>query len=270
MPTEARRMVRKMRGGAQAHLVEAADGHFYVVKFLNNPQHRRVLTNEWISSAFLKYLGVSTPEPELIRITAEFLEDNPDVHLQAGSERQRPEEGWHFGSRYPGDPARNIVYDFLPDTLLEKVENLEDFHGALAFDQWMANADSRQAVFFRARLKDWLPLSGSHPLRLGFVAQMVDNGYVFNGPQWRLADSPLQGVYFRPAVYRGARSLASFDPWIERIRNFPVEVVDDAVKQIPRTWLEGEEDQLTRLLEQLIQRRKRIADLIERSRTERK
>ena len=69
MPIDARRLVRKMRGGAQAHLLEAADGRFYVVKFLNNPQHRRILVNEWISAAFLKYLGLSTPEVAMIRIT---------------------------------------------------------------------------------------------------------------------------------------------------------------------------------------------------------
>ena len=57
MPVDARRLVRKMRGGAQAHLIEAADGHCYVVKFLNNPQHRRILVNEWIASVFLRYLG---------------------------------------------------------------------------------------------------------------------------------------------------------------------------------------------------------------------
>ena len=48
MPLTAVRHVRKMRGGAQAHLLEADDGHWYVVKFRNNPQHRRVLVNEAI------------------------------------------------------------------------------------------------------------------------------------------------------------------------------------------------------------------------------
>ena len=30
MPVDARRFIRKMRGGAQAHLLEASDGRFYV------------------------------------------------------------------------------------------------------------------------------------------------------------------------------------------------------------------------------------------------
>ena len=77
MPVDARRLIRKMRGGAQAHLIEAADGHAYVVKFFNNPQHRRILVNEWIASVFLRYLGIAVPEPAIIRVTAEFLEQNP-------------------------------------------------------------------------------------------------------------------------------------------------------------------------------------------------
>jgi hypothetical protein len=266
MPTDARRLIRKMRGGAQAHLLEATDGHAYVVKFINNPQHRRILVNEWIASVFLQYLGIATPEPAMVRVSAEFLAENPDVHFQLGTSRQLPNTGWHFGSRYPGDPARTVVYDFLPDTILDTIENLPDFLGALAFDKWMGNADSRQAVFFRARLKEWIPGSEAHGLKMGFVAQMIDNGFVFNGPHWGFAESAIQGQYFRPSVYRSVRGLADFEPWLARIANFPEEIVDQAVKAIPPIWLEGEEEALEVLLARLLKRRSRVADLIEDSR----
>jgi hypothetical protein len=39
-----------MRGGAQAHLMRADDGRFYVVKFQNNPQHLRVPANELLAT----------------------------------------------------------------------------------------------------------------------------------------------------------------------------------------------------------------------------
>lgn len=269
MPVDAVRLIRKMRGGAQAHLIEASDGHFYVVKFQNNPQHRRILVNEWIGSTFLNYLGISTPEPAIVRLPGEFLSANPDVYIQLGSQRRMVEPGWHFGSRFPGDPMRSVVYDFLPDSLLDKVENLNDFMGVLAFDKWMANADSRQAVFFRARLREWLPGSGAHPLRLGFVAHMIDNGYVFEGPHWRLQDSPLQGLYFRLQVYRGVRRLDDFQPWLDRIAHFPEEVVDQALKQIPPAWLEGDEAELAGMLERLLARGRRVPDLLEASRAAR-
>jgi len=264
MPVAAHRLTRKMRGGAQAHLLEASDGHSYVVKFHNNPQHRRILVNEWIASTFLRYLDIAAPETAMVELTQEFLAATPDVHIQLGRERRPVTPGWHFGSRFPGDPMRTVVYDFLPDTLLEHVENLQDFLGVLAFDKWMGNADSRQAIFFRARVHD--PLAANPP-RLGFVAQMVDNGYVFEGPHWRWGDSPIQGLYFRPLVYRTVRSLAEFEPWLDRIRNFPEEVVDQAVKRIPPAWLEGDEDELERLLERLMRRRERVPDLIEQCRS---
>jgi HipA-like kinase len=266
MPIAARRLIRKMRGGSQAHLIEAADGHCYVVKVRNNPQHRRILVNEWISSAFLKYLGISTPEVAIIHITTEFLRENPDVYLQLGSSREAFETGWHFGSRFPGDPLRSVVYDFLPDSVLATIENLHEFRGALAFDKWMGNADSRQAVFFRARLKDWLPGNASNPMRMGLVAQMVDNGFVFEGPHWRLAESPIQGLYFRPAVYAGVSGLDDFQPWLDRIVHFPEEAVDQAVKQIPPAWLDGEESALMELLDRLMARRQRVPGLLEATR----
>jgi HipA-like protein len=266
MPVDARRLIRKMRGGSQAHLIEATDGNFYVVKFLNNPQHRRILVNEWIASTFLHYLGISTPEVAMIRASEAFVAENPDAHIQFGTARQPLQPGWHFGSRFPGDPARSVVYDFLPDSLLEKVENLNEFAGVLAFDKWMGNADSRQAVFFRARLKDWLPSSTAHPLRLGFVAQMVDNGFVFEGPHWKLTESPIQALYFRPLVYQNIRGLQDFEPWLSRIVHFPEEVIDQAVKQIPPQWLEGEEEALEKLLVQLLARRRHVPSFLEASR----
>ena len=229
MPVNAVRLVRKMRGGAQAHLLEADDGHFYVVKFRNNPQHRRVLVNEWIASTFLQYLQVAAPETAIVRLTPEFLAGNPEVSIALGNERRPAEAGWHFGSRYPGDPNRVAVYDFVPDALLDRVENRNEFLGVLVFDKWTGNADARQSIFLRARLREYVPTFQGHALRVGFLALMVDHGYIFNGPHWEYADSPLMGLYFRPKVYSHVRGWDEFQPWLDRVLNFPEEVVDDAL-----------------------------------------
>ena len=262
MPVNATRLIRKMRGGAQAHLLECDDNRFYVVKFANNPQHRRILVNEWVSSVFLHYLHISAPQAAFVNLSAGFLADNPDVHLQLGTHRLAVEPGWHYGSCYPGDPSKITVYDFIPDTLLEKVANLDEFLGVLAFDKWMGNADARQSIFFRARVKEQ---RGEHALRLGFAAHMVDHGYVFEGPHWAFTDSPLQGLYFRPVVYQKVRSWSDFQPWLDRITNFPEEIVDQAYKQIPPRWLAGDEEALETLLAKLLRRRKRVPDLIRAS-----
>jgi hypothetical protein len=262
MPIHPRRLIRKMRGGAQAHLFECDDGHFYVVKFRNNPQHRRILVNEWIASVFLNYLQISTPETALVHLEADFLAGNPDIHIQLGSRRQPIEPGWHFGSRYPGDPAKIMVYDFVPDLLLDKVVNRNEFLGVLVFDKWIGNADARQSIFFRARLQQWTPSARDRPQRLGFVAHMMDHGYVFDGPHWTFTDSPLQGLYFRPSVYKNVRSFDDFQPWLDRVVHFPEEAVDQALKQIPPAWLNGDGASLETLLEKLMSRRKRVPDLI--------
>lgn len=53
--------IRRMRGGANAHLMLADDRHYYVVKFRNNPQHTRILVNELVSYVLLDYLQLPVP-----------------------------------------------------------------------------------------------------------------------------------------------------------------------------------------------------------------
>ena len=245
--------------------MECDDGHFYVVKFRNNPQHRRILVNEWFASVFLNYLQISTPATAIVNLEDEFLASNPEVHIQLGSRRLAVEPGWHFGSRYPGDPSKVMVYDFIPDLLLDKIVNRNEFLGVLAFDKWIGNADARQAVFFRARLQQWSPSREEPPRHLGFVAHMMDHGFVFDGPHWTFSDSPLQGLYFRPSVYRDVTSFDDFQPWLDRIVHFPEEIVDEARKQIPPAWLAEDESMIEGLLLKLMSRRKRVPDLVRES-----
>lgn len=262
MLVNARRFIRKMRGGAQSHLLEADDANYYVVKFQNNPQHRRILINEAIAASILSHLQISAPETATVRISGEFLAANPEVHLQTGARKVAVEPGWHFGSRHPGDPATLAIYDFIPDALLSQVANAREFLAALVFDRWVANADGRQAVFFRAQLKDWLASPGVPPRKLGFVAMMIDHGFAFNGPHWDLPDSAITGLYPRRLVYHSVRSLDDFEPWLARVTHFPEAVLDRAVSHLPPEWMDGDEDDLHRLLEKLLRRRKRVADLL--------
>ncbi|GIU77292.1 MAG: hypothetical protein KatS3mg005_0530 [Bryobacteraceae bacterium] len=261
MPVHATRLSRRMRGGAQAHLLACEDGRFYVTKFLNNPQHRRILANEWAATILLRHLGVAAPEARIIAVDRTFLAAEPEVHFQLGSRRAAVEPGLHFGSLFPGDPDRDAVYDFLPDSLLPSVVNLSHFAGALVFDKWAANSDARQAIFFRGRLREYLDES-AHPNQKGFVAQMVDHGYSFDGPHWDFADSPLQGLYFRSLVYRHVRSLEDFEPWLSRARHCPEAVFDEILRTTPPAWVEGEENAWEQLLEKLYRRRNRIEDLL--------
>jgi hypothetical protein len=259
MPLTAVRHVRKMRGGAQAHLLEADDGKWYVVKFRNNPQHRRVLVNEVLCARLLDYLKIAAPPTALIEVGAEFLKQNPECSLQLGLKRMEIEPGWQFGSQYPGDPATIAVYDFLPDALVSQVANLADFRAILVFDKWVANADGRQAAFYRAMVRQ----AGARGGRASFVARMIDHGYAFNGPHWDFPESAAQGLYARKIVYEAVRSLDDFEPWLDQVVHFPEEVIDQAWKSIPPSWVEGEEDAFDRMLMQLFERRARVPALID-------
>jgi hypothetical protein len=262
MPVNARRFIRKMRGGAQAHMLEAEDGKFYIVKFQNNPQHRRILINELIAAEILSHLQVSAPGYQLIRLSPDFLAANPDVHLQLGSRHIPVEPGWHFGSEHPGNPDRLAIYDFIPDALLNQVANAEQFRAVLVFDRWAGNADGRQSVFFRATLKDWLAQPGIPPRKQGFVALMIDHGFIFNGPHWNFTESALTGLYARRMVYQGVKSLDDFEPWLSRVLNFPDEVLDRALRKLPPEWVDGDQNELDKILESLQRRKKRIAELL--------
>ncbi len=268
MPLIAVRHVRKMRGGAQSHLLEADDGNWYVVKFRNNPQHWRVLVNELLCGALLDYLKIASPETALIHVSQEFLAAHPDVHLTLGSKRLPVEPGWQFGSRFPGDPGRLSVYDFLPEALLGQVANLADFRAILVFDKWVGNTDGRQAVFYRALVRREEVRAGERgEAHASFVARMIDHGFAFNGPGWEFSDSPLHGLYPRHSVYDEVRSLADFEPWLEQVRHFPEEAIDLAWKRVPSDWVAGEEDALVLMLERLHERRARLPELIEACRT---
>lgn len=261
MSLQARRLIRKMRGGAQAHLIEGSDGAFYVVKFVNNPQHRRILVNEWLATSFLRHLQIHVPDCAVMELTEEFIAETPDLYLAVGTRREPVVPGLHFASKMAVHPERVAIFDFLPDKLLAKVENSADFLGTLVFDKWIGNADSRQAVFFRARAKTWTPLKGQ-VTKTGFFVQMIDHGFAFNGPNWNFQDSPIQGLYFRTSVYEAVQSLDSFEPWLSMIENFPPETMDAAWREIPSSWYLGEEDDLERLLESLMKRRTLVPQLI--------
>ncbi|MEP7363491.1 MAG: HipA family kinase [Acidobacteriota bacterium] len=261
MIVRATRLLRKMRGGAQAHLLEADDGHCYVVKFTNNPQHRRILVNEWIASRFLAYLQINAPKPAIIELSPKFIAESRGLHIQLGSSHVPVPPGRHFGSRFPGDPKKLTVYDFLPDILLNKVGNRRDFLGTLAFDKWMGNSDARQTVFYRAVVRT-AGEGSEEPGRPAWIATMIDHGFVFDGPNWSFVDAPLAGLYHRPVFYEAVRSLDDFQPWLDRILNFPEHIVDTALRTMPSDWVEQDHEASEALLEKLLRRRNRIESLL--------
>jgi hypothetical protein len=138
-----------MRGAAQSHLMRCSDGHYYVVKFQNNPQHRRILVNELLGTKLAARLGLPTTPVAIVEVSEDLIRLTSDLAMEMPRLRIPCQPGLQFGSRYPGDPRRLTLHDFLPDEQLRQVANLHDFAGMLVFDKWTCNTNGRQTLFLQ-------------------------------------------------------------------------------------------------------------------------
>jgi hypothetical protein len=250
MPTEAVQHVRRMRGGAQAQLMRAADDHFYVVKFQNNPQHIRVLANELLATRLAERVGLPVPVTEVVEVSEWLIENTPELRIDLGGEWIPCSTGLQLGSRYVCDPGDGHVFDYLPDSMMYKVRNIEAFAGILALDKWLGNANGRQAVFWKK--------ARAHKYNLTFI----DQGYCFNAGEWDFPDSPLRGVYSRNCVYEQIRGWESFTPWLDRIENFAPEVIREIAGEIPPQWIGNDWKALENLVEAIVGRRGKVRELL--------
>jgi hypothetical protein len=251
--TLAVEQIRRMRGGAQAHLMRCLDGNaydYYVVKFQNNPQGLRILANELLATRLAARIGLPVPGAAVVEVREALIENSQDLVIELGRGRARCRAGLQFGSRYPASPAEIVVYDFLPDEQLREVSNLSDFCGMLAFDKWTCNTNGRQAVFFRKRDET------------RYLARMIDQGFCFNAEQWNFPDAPLRGLYARHCVYESVRGIEAFELWISRIERIDAGALEEAGSGIPPEWYADDYDALYRLLEQLLRRRTMVRDFI--------
>jgi len=79
--------VRRMRGGAQAHLMRCDDDAYYIVKFQNNPQHLRILANEMLATRLAARLGLCVPQVEVIEVRPELIAYTTELVMQLGMGR---------------------------------------------------------------------------------------------------------------------------------------------------------------------------------------
>jgi len=94
--------VRRMRGGAQAHLMRCDDDGYYIVKFQNNPQHLRILANEMLATRLAARLGLCVPQVEVVEVRPELIAYTTDLVMQLGMGRIPCSAGKQFGSQFPG------------------------------------------------------------------------------------------------------------------------------------------------------------------------
>ena len=243
--------IRRMQGGAQGQLMLGADGHAYVVKFQNNPQHMRVLANEFLASRLAAAAGLTAPETELVEVSSWLVEHTLELEIDLGRSRVKCQPGLQFGSRFVGGLMPGQVVDYLPEEQLAEVNNLAEFAGILALDKWTGNSNGRQAVFTRKQREK------------RYRAVFIDFGYCFHAGEWRFEDSPLRGVYYRNEVYRGITGWESFEPWLTRMETMPADTIWEAANEVPPEWYGGDLSEMEALVEKLLARRARIRELIE-------
>jgi hypothetical protein len=240
-----------MRGGAQAHLMLCSDGHYYVVKFRNNPQHLRVLANERLAARLAEIVGLPVPTTEPVEVNEWLVQNAPEMHIQLAQSVVRCEPGLQFGSRYVLNPTQGQVFDYMPVEMLDRVTNLASFAGILAFDKWTGNVDGRQAAFWR------------YARQRKYTASFIDHGYCFNAGEWTFPDHPLKGVYARTEVYGTVTGWDSFEPWLSRIERMPAGAIWRAAEAVPAEWYGDDRNAFEQLVATLIERRNKVRHLIE-------
>lgn len=251
MAVMAVQQIRAMRGGAQSHLMLASDENLYVVKFQNNPQHRRVLANEYLATRLAAGVGLTVPECDVVEVTDWLIGNTPELYLEMPSGRQSCCAGLQFGSRFVGGLLPGQVVDYLPEAQLLEVRNLREFAGMLVIDKWTNNVNGRQAVF------------GRRARERKYTATFIDQGYCFHAGEWRLMDMPLRGVFPRNAVYEMVTGWESFEPWLSRVETMAAETVWKIAEGVPPEWYGGDVGEMEGLIEQLLARRMRVRESIE-------
>jgi len=242
--------IRRMRGGAQSHLMLASDNQLYVVKFRNNPQHVRVLANELLATRLAAAAALTVPVCDVIEVTEWLIRNTPALNIESKAGAQPCQPGLHFASRWIGGLMPGQTVDYLPEAQLLDVRNLGEFAGILALDKWTCNINGRQAVFQKGRRER------------RYTATFIDQGYCFHAGDWKFIDVSLGGVFAENTVYRGVTGWASFEPWLSRLENMEPETVWSIAETIPPEWYDGDLSILELLLQRLLARRARLRDLI--------
>jgi len=250
---EIKRIIRRVRGGSQAHLVEGEDGRYYIAKFAGNPQGNRTLVNEWVAQSIVKLLGISTPPLCLLRLPDSLRDEM--LYFEVGNKRVPVRGHWHLGSLCPVDPQTKTLFDFLPERFLRNITNLDDFARIAVADQWLHQTDKRQAVFVREHVPE------ASPVRMR--AYFIDHGRAFDGSFWKLRETSGHGCYMDRTIYALIDMPNICSETVSHIESISEREILSSVTTLPESWLSaGDSDALNRLLMKLHKNRLRLRRVV--------
>ncbi len=251
MAVTALQQIRKMRGGAHSHLMLGSDGHAYVVKFQNNPQHPRVLVGEYLGTKLAALLGLTVPHCDVVDVSAWLIERTRELTVAGEGGLDEPcRPGLQVGTRMVGGLMPGQTVDYLAEAQLGEVRNLHEFAGMLVLDKWTCNGNGRQAVFHK------------RPRQKRYEATFIDQGYCFAAGSWEFKDLPLRGVYARNLPYAEVTGWNSFEPWMSRLEQLDAQAVWAAAEMVPPEWYGGAISEIEDLVERLLRWRSRVPELL--------
>jgi len=213
--------IRKLRGGSQPILVQASDGQYYVVKFVNNPQGANVLFNESMGTELYRACKLPVPSWKPLMVTDSSLDSNPACWIETVEGRLRPKSGLCFGSEFLGGGRKRLL-EILPGTSFKRVHDRTNFWLAWLLDICAEHADNRQAVFVEDA-GGWLD------------AFFIDHGHLLGGPEGRRQVPIRASRYLDPRIY----SDVSYENILSRLYALAALDVDrlwQCVAVIPDEW----------------------------------
>src|SRR5258708_26233190 len=98
-----------MRGGAQSQLMLGSDENLWVVKFQNNPQHPRVLANEFLATRLASRIGLAVPACDVVVVKEWLIANTPELLMQWPNGRWHLRAGLRFGAGVVGRLELSVV-----------------------------------------------------------------------------------------------------------------------------------------------------------------
>jgi hypothetical protein len=80
-------------------------------------------------------LGLPMPRVEVIEVSDSLIEHTEDLRISLGGAKIPCRSGKQLGSLYVGCESLGMTFDYLPQELLERVLNVEDFSRVLVLEQ---------------------------------------------------------------------------------------------------------------------------------------
>jgi len=221
---EQKKMVRYLgatgQGQSGAQFMASDDGIQYVVKFKENSQGIRILTNELVANTIACYLKLPCPQGIIAEIDSGLLEIS-NIEERYG---RQISAGLHFGSLKIENSYRQP-----PRALINQVRNKDTFPGIILFDILTDNNN-------RNNQGNYIIQSGEQS---GFDFYIIDHGYCFGRPNWDTSIINKIGTWNRNALKEMRDCIQGPDPfrvYIEKVKSLSNEFITEIVDGIPVEW----------------------------------